>query len=161
MKPEQAEAMIRTDDPEQVQRGLDWLRADAESRPDDVEAWFRYGGGLDRSGDEAAAMVIYDRVRALGIERLPLDQQPHVHLQAGSTLRNLGRYEEARDLLAEGVERFPDVRALRVFVAFNAVSMNQPMHAVRALLEVILSEDSEDDSVQTFRRAIAAYAADL
>lgn len=161
MNPQQAEALIRTDDPAQVERGLAWLRADAEARPDDVDAWFRYGGGLDRSGDEAGAMTMYERVRDLGIEHLPPQEQPNLYLQAGSTLRNLGRFEEARDLLADGVRLFPEFRALRVFVALNDVSRGEPLRAVDSLLEVILAEGGDDRSIQTFRRAIDAYAADL
>ena len=104
---EEAEALIQSDDADKVRDGLERLRRHAAAHPADAEAWFQYGGGLDSSGDEAAAIVAYDRVFELGLDRLDDADRPRIYVQAGSTLRNLGRLDEARALLEQRCDQFP------------------------------------------------------
>lgn len=158
---EDAEALIDSDDAEEVQEGLEQLRRHAAAHPDDVEAWFRYGGGLDSIGEEAAAMVAYDRAFAQGIERLDAADQPRIYVQAGSTLRNLERFDEARALLEEGRRRFPEVRVLAVFLALVEVSAGRDRRAIDLLFEVILGEGGGDGSVRWYPRSLANYAAEI
>jgi tetratricopeptide (TPR) repeat protein len=158
---EDAEALIESDDAEEVQEGLDRLRRHAEAHSGDAEAWFQYGGGLDSSGDEAAAIVAYQRTFDLGVERLDSADQPRIYVQTGSTLRNLGRLDEARALLEEGRNRFPEVRVLAVFLALVEVSAGRDRRAIDRLFEVILGEGGGDDSVKWYPRSLANYAAEI
>lgn len=154
----QAERLIATDEPEKVAEGLAWLRAQTEARPDDARAWFLYGGGLDSSGDEAAAIVAYQRVFELGVVQLKPEDQPRLYVQAGSTLRNLDRLNEARALLNDGRQRFPSVRVLAVFLALVEISAGEDRRAIDLLFEVILGEGSGDPSIGWFPRSLRAYA---
>lgn len=155
----EAEALIQSDEPGEVRQGLEHLRRHAEAHPDDAEAWFRYGGGLDSSGNEATAIVAYQRVFELGVERLAAGDQPRIYIQAGSTLRNLGRLDEARALLDEGRRRYPEVRAPAVFLALVEISAGRDRRAIDLLFEVILGEVGNDDSVSWYPRSLANYAA--
>lgn len=158
---EKADLLIRSGDAGEVQEGLDLLRRHAEAHPDDAVAWFEYGGGLDYMDHEAEAMVAYERAFALGVERLAPDDQPRIYIQAGSTLRNLGRFDEARALLEEGRARFPAVRALPVFLALVEVSAGRDRQAVDLLFEAILAGGNGDDSIARYTRALTHYANEL
>ncbi|MDQ3656232.1 MAG: tetratricopeptide repeat protein [Chloroflexota bacterium] len=158
---ERADALIRAPDPDQVRQGLELLRAHAESHDNDAVAWFQYGGGLDSSGDEAAAIIAYDRVFELGLDRLDDADRPRIYVQAGSTLRNLGRLDEARALLEQGCEQFPAVRVLRVFLALVEVSAGRDRRAIDLLFEVVLGEGAGDDSVSWYPRSLVNYAAEI
>jgi tetratricopeptide (TPR) repeat protein len=157
---EDAERLIDTEQPVDVARGLAMLQEDAESQPDDAAAWFRYGSGLDRSGKEAEAIVAYQRTFDLGVEHLDVADQPRIYVQAGSTLRNLERYDEARALLESGRDRFPNIRVLAVFLALVEVSAGRDRRAIDLLFEVILG-DATDDSLTWFPRSLASYASEI
>ena len=154
----EADALIRSEDARTVEQGLARLRQHAEVNPDDANTWFQYGGGLDYTDHEAEAMVAYERVFALGVEGLDPDDRPRIYVQAGSTLRNLGRLDEARTLLKAGQTRFPGVRALIVFQALVEVSAGRDRSAIDLLFEVILSEGAGDDSIAQYTRALTYYA---
>ena len=157
----EAERLIDTEEPDKVAEGLAWLREQPGARPDDAVAWFRYGSGLDRSGDEASAIEAYQHAFDLGVDVLDTADQPRIYVQAGSTLRNLERYDEARALLEAGRARFPDLRVLSVFLALVEVSAGRDRRAIDLLFEVILGEGKGDDSIGWFPRSLASYAAEI
>lgn len=156
---EKAEALVRSDNPSDIERGIADLRDHAESSPNDAGAWFHYGGALDYSDREAEAMAAYQRVIDLGLDRLPRENQPRLVIQAGSTLRNLGRLDEARALLEAGARDFPEVRAIPAFLALVEVTAGNARRAVDLLFEALLAAD--DGSVEHYRRALSWYAADI
>jgi tetratricopeptide (TPR) repeat protein len=159
--PEEAYALVASEEPGNVSIGLAWLRDYASAHPDDADAWYQLGSGLDRADHEAEAMDAYYRVFDLGIDRLDPAVRPHLMLQAGSTLRNLGRLDESRAMLEDGVRRYPEMRALRVFLALTEASTGRERLAIDHLLATILQDGTDDRSVQDFRRAIAWYAEHL
>jgi tetratricopeptide (TPR) repeat protein len=159
--PEEAYALIASEEPGNVETGLAWLREYAGAHPDAADAWYQLGSGLDRADHEAEAMDAYDRVFALGIDRLDPAVRPHLMLQAGSTLRNLGRLDESRAMLEEGVRCYPEMRALQVFLALTEASAGRERAAIDHLLATVLQDGTDDHSVHDFRRAIAWYAEHL
>lgn len=161
MNEQEADRLIRTEDPESVETGLRYLRERAESDPDAAERWFVYGGALDFSDRPQEAIVAYGRVFDLGVEQLPEADQPRLYVQAGSTLRNLGRLAEARTLLEEGIRRFPEFRALPVFLALVEVRAGDERAAIDLLFDALLAEENGDTSMQDYRRALTWYAGEI
>ncbi len=157
----EADSLVRSGDPERVEKGLAWLRGNAESQPDNVTAWYRYGSALDYSGREEVAIEAYDRVFEMGIDQLAPELQRQLYVQAGSTLRNLDRIDEARALLEYGIARFPDFRALRAFLALVEVSAGRERRAIDLLFEVILAEGVGDHSIARFEPSLRYYASEL
>jgi len=152
---QEADVLIRSADPENVDKGLAMLRTCADSRPDDAVAWYRLGSALDFTDREAEAMVAYQRVFDLGVGRLDPDDQPCLYVQAGSTLRNLDRLDEA------GRSRFPKFAALTVFLALIEVSAGRDRRAIDLLFEALLDEGSGDGSIEVYSRALHFYAGKL
>lgn len=144
-----------------ISRELDRLRERASTCPDDVEAWFALGSVLDSNGFEAEAMEAYDQVLALGFERLPETRRPELFVQAGSTLRNLGRLDEARALLERGRREWPGFRALTAFLALVELSAGNDRRAALLLLQDAVADHGTDASLRRYERSLRAYAAAL
>lgn len=127
----------------------------AAKYPDHAIVQYELGGAYDYAGQEAEAVPYYERAHALG---LPEDLKPRLALQWGSTLRNLGRHEEAIALLEQACQDYPTHAALRAFYALALVSGGQAEKAVVVALEACLMTP---DALDRYQRALGAYVAEL
>jgi Flp pilus assembly protein TadD len=135
---------------------IDHFRRVVERYPDDARAWAEYAYSFDRAGREEEALAPYRRALELG---LPGHYVPGHLLGLGSTLRNVGRQEEAVRVLGDAVARFPDVAALRVFLAFAQHSSGDSTGALLTLLDLILASPGVD--LDGYERAIRLYADEM
>ena len=124
----------------------------AELPAGDPRGPFELGGAYDSAGFEAEAALEYERAIALGlagVERAQLD------VQYASTLRNLGRFDEAvAVLLASSPE--PSVGAAReAFLALCLHSAGRGEEALAVALEAL------EPTLPRYRRSHKAYAAAL
>jgi tetratricopeptide (TPR) repeat protein len=133
-------------------------RIDA-AHPSDAFVQYLIGSAYDSCGREALAILHYDRVFALGLTGLPEARRPELFVQAGSTLRNLGRFETARAVFQRGIAQYPDYRALRVFAAMNETSAGEDAAAARHLYAFVLM--AEDGSIDRFRRSLTWYIGEV
>lgn len=124
----------------------------AELPHDDPRGPFELGGAYDSAGSEAAAAEQYERAIALGLAgraRAELD------IQYASTLRNLGRAEEAVAVL-EASSGDPALGAARAaFLALALHSAGRPGAGLAVALEAIAP------ALPQYQRSVRAYAADL
>ena len=114
------------------------------SGQEDLERAFDY----DRGGFEAEAIPHYEQAIAAGLSGEQLEK---AMLGLGSSLRNVGRVEESVAVLEDACRRFPDNKALPVFLAFSLWSAGRGGEAV-AILAARLGEGSG------YERAIRQYA---
>ena len=66
-----------------------------------------------------------------------------------STYRTLGRDADSDRVLREGIERFPDFKALRAFHAMTLYNLGRPRDAVEQLLELLV-ETANDPSIERY-----------
>ena len=130
--------------------GLRQLTAD---QPGSAVAWFELGGMLDWLGREEEAIDPYERADALG---LPAHLQPQWALQYGSTLRNVGRLDDAIQTLRGAIARHPDDPALDLMLALSLLDAGDPGAASIEALGAGLKPDA-DGSIERYRRALTAY----
>ncbi|WP_405401676.1 tetratricopeptide repeat protein [Streptomyces sp. NBC_01104] len=109
----------------------------------------------DRLGLEAQAVPFYER--ALEGAGLPAGSRHGVFLGLGSTLRVLGRYEEAHAVLRRGLAEYPDDAALRTFLAMTLYNLGEAREAVSTLLKVAAAT-SADDRMREYVPAVEYYA---
>ena len=109
------------------------------------------GGEHDSAGREDQAIPLYEQALAAGLTG---DLRARCLLQLGSSLRNVGRIEEAVTLLQDARREFPDFRPLRAFLALALHSADRDREALRELLETIADEGE-------YERSLRAYAAEL
>lgn len=121
----------------------------AERGPDDADARFEMGGAYDSTGFEAEAAEEYAAARELGLSGPRLAQ---LDIQEASTLRNLGRPDEAIDLL-QGSGPDPSVGdAHAVFLALALSDAGRPDEALRVALEALVPH------LPRYQRSVLAYA---
>ncbi|MGC4192295.1 MAG: tetratricopeptide repeat protein [Thermomicrobiales bacterium] len=153
------EAALVSGDPATMERADAKLRSRGMTNPDDPLVQYLVASAYDSAGREADAMPFYERTFTLGVDRLPERRQPEIFVQAGSTLRNLGRLDDARNLLRDGMRRFPDYRALWVFAALVEASAGNDRAAMELLFQAVSMD--EDASFGRFRRSIRWYVEEL
>jgi tetratricopeptide (TPR) repeat protein len=91
---------------------------------------------------------------------LPGDDLRGAYLGLGSTYRTLGKYEESKKTLLEGLTHFPDAQEMKVFLAMTLYNLGENHEAVSSLLKVIV-DVAPDAEIQNYERAIRFYADDL
>ncbi len=127
----------------------------AERAGDEPKVLFERAGVLDFAGREAEAAPLYEAALAAGLDD---DRRSRAVIQLASTLRNLGRHDEAIELL-EG-EYPPDSTHERASIAhaFRAlalVSADRPVEGAALALETLAGLLPE------YGRAVRYYAGEL
>lgn len=128
----------------------------AAERPDgDARALFERAGARDSAGIESDAAPLYVAALDAGLDDV---HRPQAVIQLASTLRNLGRVEEAIRMLRAEVDRDP-VSPLRdearAFLALALVSHGDAREAASVALRALAPHLSH------YRRSIERYAAEL
>lgn len=108
----------------------------ATAHPDDVDAQAAAAYACDRAGREAQALRYYQRAFELGG---PADDRAGFLLGFGSTLRNVGRVDDAVAVLGEAVLAHPDHAALRAFLALALGSAGHHALALATMLDAGLT----------------------
>lgn len=144
-----------------------WERLDALSRDEGVAAMrdlgdacpaldgraaFELAGMYDAMGFEAEACAEYERALKLG-----LDEARHAQLavQYGSTLRNLGRFDEAIAVLSAAPTHESTGSAPRVVLALALHSAGRKDEALRVAIE------AQIEALPQYQRSMRNYAAAL
>ncbi|QIM19129.1 tetratricopeptide repeat protein [Leucobacter coleopterorum] len=124
----------------------------AELSTDDPRGPFELGGAYDSAGREAEAAEQYARAVDLGLggpARAELD------IQYASTLRNLGRFEEAVTMLQTS-ERDPNLGASPdAFLALALHSAGRPNEALAVALEALIP------TLPRYQTSLRSYVAEL
>jgi tetratricopeptide (TPR) repeat protein len=119
--------------------------------PIDAVDLYEQGGEHDSAGREEQAIPLYEQALAAGLAG---ELRARCLLQLGSSLRNVGRVDEAVTLLENARREFPEFRPLRAFLALALHSAGRDRDALRELLETIADEGE-------YQRSLRAYAAEL
>lgn len=133
--------------------GVAAMRTLADRCPaSDGRAAFELAGMYDSMGFEAEARVEYERALELG-----LDEALHAQLavQYGSTLRNLGRLDEAIAVLRTAPTHESTGSAPRIVLALALHSAGRKDEALRVAIE------AQIDALPRYQRSMRNYAAAL
>ncbi len=141
----------------QLEQALPLLLELRTQFPDDAQIAVQTAWVHDSLGLEEEAVPHYQAAIA---GNLTDDEMRRALLGLGSTYRTLGRDAESVQTLRQGIERFPDFRPFRVFLALTTYNLGQPREAVQELLTLLL-ETTSDPNIQRYRRSLTDYAEDL
>lgn len=143
----------RTLTPDDVTTRIDAL---AGERPaDDAVALFERAGARDSAGREEEAEALYRRALALGLDE---DRRTQATIQLASTIRNLGKTDEALALLREEYEREPRGAlhdATAAFYALALVSSGEPERAASIALQALAPH------LPRYTRSVVGYAREI
>lgn len=132
-------------------------RAHVAEHPDDVHAQIEAAYGNDRIGDERTAIVHYEAAYRLGV---PADLRRRFLVGFGSTLRNVGRTDDAVNVLAQAVEEDPHYPPYTAFLALALSDAGHPKAALATLLGCAL-DAARGDAFDGYERALAEYHREL
>lgn len=128
----------------------------AGERPeDDPVALFERAGARDSAGLEADAEVLYRRALAGGLDD---ERRTQATIQLASTIRNLGKIDEARELLRGEYEREPRGPlhdAAAAFYALALVSSGESERAASIALQALAPH------LPRYTRSVTGYAREL
>ncbi|RDY71169.1 hypothetical protein DXT76_09395 [Halobacillus trueperi] len=111
----------------------------------------------DAQGMEREAIPFYEKAIDHGIQG---DRRTQTYIQWGSSLRCIGKYHEAREVLEKGAQEFPGNPAIQVFHAMTLYNLKQSPQAVEQLLAV-LGSHADSPWIEKYKKAISFYAAQL
>jgi tetratricopeptide (TPR) repeat protein len=124
----------------------------AERPSDDPEAAFEAASARDSTGLEAQAAVEYQRALDLGLGEPNLGR---TYVQYGSTLRNLGRFDEALALLDRVDPESELADAAAATRALVLVSMGRPIEGAAVAIAALAPH------LPRYQRSMKNYAAAL
>ncbi len=150
----QARELRRADELEESQELLLGL---LEEYGDDPLVLYEVGGSYDVLGEEKEAIPYYQQAIDAGLEGSDL-QECLVCL--GSSSRNIGKFEDAVEILQQAVEQFPDNNSGKVFLALAYYSDGQEDEAVSLLLDVLL-KTTKDEDILAYADALDYYKDNL
>jgi predicted Zn-dependent protease len=134
----------------------------AARRPSSVRVRIEAAYALDRNGDEPAAIRHYDAAWQLGV---PDELRRAFVVGYGSTLRNVGRAEEAVVVLTEEIARDPDYPPLAAFLALALHSSGHRSAALATMLGCLLDVTRKHAGavhpLDGYQRALSDYTREL
>lgn len=132
---------------------LSAARALAADYPGDARVTYELAGAYDAAGQEDSAIALYDDALAGGL-REPYRRRAAV--QRASSLRVVGRTDEAVDALTELAAKWPENIAIGAFEALARHDSGDDAGALQEVLRRWVTQSTDVD-VDYYRRALLAY----
>lgn len=136
----------------------------ADAYPDEAEITYQTAIVHDNLGLEREAIPFYTRALEQDLPgsdpAIKVMKRERVFLGLGSTYRVLGEYQKAVETLRQGLQEFPQSRALQVFLALALYNTQKHKEAMEIVL-INLLETTSDETLQYYKRALSYYASHL
>ena len=132
-------------------------RAYVVDHPDDVHAQIEAAYGNDRVGDERTAIRHYEAAYRLGV---PSELRRRFLVGFGSTLRNVGRFDDAINVLTIAVQEDPQYPAYTAFLALALADAGHAKAALATLLGCAL-DAARVGAFDGYERALGEYHVEL
>ena len=148
------ERAIRLREAEELEEARAVLLNLLERNPEDPAVNYQCAWVHDRMGREREAIPLYERAIEMGLSGGDLEG---AILSLGSSYRAVGDPAKAAEVLRGGVARFPQNRAMQVFLAMALHDLDEHVQAMEILLRN-LAETSSDPEISAYKEALSFYA---
>lgn len=135
---------------------LEFFTALHDEDPGNAYLIFEHASAHDWAGLEDEAIPLYERAIAAGLDD---DNDRRARIQLGSSLRNVGRANDAVAVLSTTVTDFPDSAAAQCFLALVLFDAGRNRDATAAALRAATMGQGTD--VDEYRGALVRYTDDL
>ncbi|MGM0885108.1 MAG: tetratricopeptide repeat protein [Bacillota bacterium] len=125
--------------------------------PSSARAKFEMANALDYLDREAEAIPLYEEAIRMG---LPTEYHAYALLQLGSSLRNVGRVNEAVEILAQAEKSFPQFSTISMFLGLTLYSEGKYVEALKTVITAMLKHVHSAD-VQRYAKGIENYIKDI
>ena len=136
-----------------MQPTIDFFEDLLVKHPDNPYVIYEVGGSYDTDGQEEKAVGYYERA----LPGLTGETRRKCLLQYGSTLRNLGRFEESLEVFGTARVEFPESESLQVFESITQHAAGQKDKAVANLL-LLIADRLETGEIKRYEAAIRGNA---
>ncbi|WP_232527847.1 tetratricopeptide repeat protein [Microbacterium suaedae] len=127
----------------------------ANEAPHPALGAFELGGAFDSAGREFEAHAQYEAAADAGLADVDVARAAQLAVQHASTLRNLGRENEAIAMLRDAPAHATVGAAPAVFLALALHSAGRHDEALRVAIEAL------EPTLPQYRRSVRAYVAEL
>ena len=124
----------------------------ARAAPHPAIGAFDFRRAFDSGGDEAEADIHYTAATRPGLDTADSDRAAQMVVQHASTLRNIGRINEAIAMLRDAPDHPTTGAAPKVFLALALHSAGRPDEALRVAIEAV------EPTLPRYNRSVSAYA---
>ncbi|MFJ7826464.1 tetratricopeptide repeat protein [Psychrobacillus sp. NPDC096623] len=128
-----------------------------EKYPNNASIHYQCGWSFDVLGEETHAVSFYETAIKLGLSN---GEMEGAIVGLGSTYRALGDYEKSRDVFLNGIELFPNNKAIQVFYAITLYNLSEHSNAIELLLNILL-ETTNDNQIIAYEKALKFYSKQL
>ena len=125
-----------------------------EEHPDNAIINYQCAWSFDVLGEESKAVPFYEKAIKQGLSGKDLEG---AILGLGSTYRTLGEYEKSEKVFLEGIELFPNNRAIQVFYSMTLYNLSEHKKAMEFLLKCLI-DTTTDSEILSYKKAIIYYA---
>jgi tetratricopeptide (TPR) repeat protein len=129
-------------DREAMQPTIDAFLEVLAEHPGNAAVLYDVGGSYDTAGEEETALGYYEQAMDVGLSG---DMLRRCLLQYGSTLRNLGRYDDSLAALDRALELYPRSESVRMWHALSLHAAGRSDAAVAELMELAVDEIRTED----------------
>lgn len=136
------------------EEALDILKMLLTDSPDNGEIYYQIAWCNDVLEKEAEAIPFYRKAIECGLDEKSLKG---AYLGLGSTLRTLGNYSEAKKILGEAMQLFPQNNEFKVFYSMALYNTNEIEDALYILLNLLV-DTTNDENISAYSKAIRYYS---
>ncbi|MEG9248354.1 tetratricopeptide repeat protein [Arthrobacter sp. Soc17.1.1.1] len=154
---DELDRIVERRDRDNMQPTIDALLPLYAAHPENARVLYEVGGAYDTAGQEDIARGFYEKALAAGLDG---DVLRRCYVQYGSTLRNLGAYDESLEVFRAARTAFPGSPALSAFEAITLHAAGRPDASVAALLDLVVGFVSTPD-IERYKPALSGNAASI
>ena len=125
--------------------------------PDHASINYQCAWSYDLLGEEKKAVPFYEQAIKLGLIGADLEG---AYIGLGSTYRTLGEYIKSKEILLGGIEKYPNNKAIKVFLSMTLYNLKEYKKATELLLTILLDTTKNEDII-IYRKAIKLYTENL
>ncbi|QDP39273.1 tetratricopeptide repeat protein [Radiobacillus deserti] len=125
--------------------------------PNSARAKFELANAHDFTGQEKKAISLYEDAISTGLDA---EYEAYALLQLGSSLRNVGRIDDAIRILSDAEQRYPELPSISMFLGLALHDKNRNADALRKTLNVMLMKVITPD-IERYRMALENYIKDI
>jgi tetratricopeptide (TPR) repeat protein len=129
----------------------------AEKYPNSARAKFELANAYDFTRQEETAISLYEDAISIGLDA---ECEAYALLQLGSSLRNVGRIDDAISILADAEHRYPEFPSITMFLGMAMHDKNKNTEALRKTLNAMLRHLKTSD-MERYRMALENYIKDI
>jgi tetratricopeptide (TPR) repeat protein len=129
----------------------------AEKYTKSARAKFELANAYDSLGKEKEAIPLYERAIQMGLSS---EYEAYALLQLGSSLRNVGRLDDAIRILSDAEKRYPELPSITMFLGMAMHDSDMHSEALRTVLTAMLQHLKTSD-IERYGIGLDNYIKDI